>query len=150
MFTSVQNFNSGFTKYSPYIKESNYNFGQENDNDNIEAKVGLLLTSLAGLGCITLALIKAKQKNKIKELYPLKDMKLVLTDPWVDDYIKLCKKHGKRIRTTDGTAGDWQHYQELLLKDTNPEKYKRYLADRKIKAKTDETARLLEELDKMS
>ena len=76
-------------------------------------------------------------------------MTIKLTEPWVDDYIKLCQKYGKKIRSTDGVAGNWQHYQELLLRDTNPEQYKRYLADREIKAKTDETARILKELDEM-
>ena len=125
---------------------------QNKQEKNIEENAGILLGSLVGLSCLALTAalaIKNKKRADILKQHPLAGMTMKLSDPWVDDYIKLCQKYGKKIRSTDGVAGNWQHYQELLLRETNPEQYKRYLADREIKAKTDETARILKELDEM-
>ena len=99
-----------------------------------EGKAGMLWGALAGLGCLAFVAICAlkvkQQKASLQKKFPLEDLKL--SEPWVDNYIKLCQKYGKKIRTTDGVAGDWLHYKELTLRDTNPEKYKHYRADREI------------------
>ena len=108
----------------------------------------MVVSSLLSLSTLGVTLLALKNKN-IKT--NLSKIKLNLDEAaWFKEYKKLCNEFGVKIREIGEIGGAADHYEELLLKKTNPEEYVRYLKDRKLKADLNETkAKILEELDKL-
>ena len=122
--------------------EGNYYISDENNNKQGLSSKHLSL-ALLGLATLSTALLLKKSNigNKIK-------IKKQIEAPWYTEYKNLCEKFNLKIRECGKIGGAADHYEELLLRNSNPVKYQKYLKDRAMRATTEEKARILEELDR--
>ena len=128
-----------------YLSNEEYSAENKSNQYKKSNNASLIASSLACLSLIGASLLLSK-KGHLKKTA----LAQYVESPWYSEYKNLCKKFNVKVREVGITGGAADHYQELVLRNNDPEKYQKYLKQRAIRSLDNEKARILEDFDKLN